>query len=345
MYNYIKPWRHFAYRYTAQFLRGFFGRMPIELPEAVTYTPRTEQPVTNTKLQQIFNIEHILLPVVESLCYEDVINLSLTSRAVRETVYPHMDLEYRVPKLKKRCCDPETKKKCKYCNKPVCKVRSQSLFQHIAGHPPRFVISSLPPPVDIGALHYSRTNPSQNCETIFNCPGLTGSHHVTHCKPYCVSCYYKECTKLRVQHLPSVGPCKCALRLKAPSEDPLCRTCARKAGNFSHGLPLIYLRNMGIYITHGLEKLHLLKLMRYRQEVRDIAFGVRSQRGGPGKEPECDKCKKALPDGVRFWFCGKCQRECRGHIHPPCVRRKRGKRPQDVDVERGEAVELQEMSR
>lgn len=100
----------------------------VEIPDRTPYIPQGAPDTSQPKLAQIFNIEHILLGVVDNLCYEDVINLGLTSRGVREAVYPARDLDYRIPKLRKHCCDQPTKHSCYYCCKTVCYVSSK-IFQ------------------------------------------------------------------------------------------------------------------------------------------------------------------------------------------------------------------------
>lgn len=76
----------------------------LRIPPQILYIPRYQSCVApNTKLTHILTIEHVLLNVVEYLHFEDVVNLSLTRRAIRELVYPPRDLEHRVPKLLRHC--------------------------------------------------------------------------------------------------------------------------------------------------------------------------------------------------------------------------------------------------
>ncbi|KAF2272277.1 uncharacterized protein EI97DRAFT_229200 [Westerdykella ornata] len=72
-------------------------------------------------LQKVLTIEHLLLNIVDGMCYDDVKSLSLASRDIREAVFPSRDLEYRVPKLRERCCS-QGRKICPYCPSPICEL-------------------------------------------------------------------------------------------------------------------------------------------------------------------------------------------------------------------------------
>lgn len=121
--NRVAPFLRFIYSWASKLIlrhRRAYRGVQFEVSEP--YFPSHYHIISNPKLQRILNIEHVLLNIVENMCYEDVINLSLTSRAVREAVYPCCDLELRVPKLKQYSCESLTKKPCIYCNKNICSV-------------------------------------------------------------------------------------------------------------------------------------------------------------------------------------------------------------------------------
>jgi hypothetical protein len=152
IYVHIAPRLRFAWRYLLKLNRRVRVRN-IELETLITYTPNeTPIVVSNHKLQQVLTIEHVLLELVKNLHYEDVINLSKTSKAVREAVYPQHDLPYRIPKLKSMACTPSSKKPCLYCNKIIC----------------------------------------FDCKATRFLPGLPGRRHVQVCDPYCRACYFKK---------------------------------------------------------------------------------------------------------------------------------------------------------
>ncbi|KAF2181723.1 hypothetical protein K469DRAFT_256094 [Zopfia rhizophila CBS 207.26] len=153
IWNWLTPRVLFGYRCVLKFGRRMRGLEKLEFEEPRPYMPRYGlMLISNPKLHEILTIEHVLLELVNNLHYEDVINLSLTSKSVREAVFPGRDLVHRVPKLRKYCCDKDSKKACLYCNKKICK----------------------------------------DCEVMRYLPGLAGRRHVTWCKPYCSKCYFKQ---------------------------------------------------------------------------------------------------------------------------------------------------------
>lgn len=147
------PRIRFAYHYVTKTARRTFGQKNLEFIKHTPYICQEQHfIVSNHKLQEILSIEHVLLNVVDYLCYEDVINFSLSSKAVREAMYPSRDMDHRIPKLKKHCCETVTKKSCLYCNKKIC----------------------------------------ESCKKQQYYPGLPGRRHVTSCQPYCPRCYYNN---------------------------------------------------------------------------------------------------------------------------------------------------------
>jgi hypothetical protein len=153
LWDHAVPRIRFSYSYLIKFIRRARGAKKLNFVEQQPYVNRDEHiPVMNPDLQQIFNIEHILLNVVVHMHYEDVINLSMTSKAIRDAIYPSRDLKHRIPKLKKHCCRKESKKACLYCNKKIC----------------------------------------DDCQIEHLYPGLAGRRHVTTCQPYCSKCYYTQ---------------------------------------------------------------------------------------------------------------------------------------------------------
>ncbi|KAF2474143.1 uncharacterized protein BDR25DRAFT_119377 [Lindgomyces ingoldianus] len=149
----ITPKIRFTYFYVVKLIRRTRGLEKLSFEKAEPYVPRYESMIVpNAKLQQVLNIEHVLLNIVEYSHHEDIINLSLASKAVREAVYPGRDLAHRVPKLKKYCCEKDSKKGCLYCNKRICK----------------------------------------DCKLKPFLPSIPGQRHVTSCVPYCSKCYYEE---------------------------------------------------------------------------------------------------------------------------------------------------------
>ena len=121
---FVTPRARFTYRFIKKVVRSVRGLEEIEFEEIPKYNPNYAcMTVSNPSLQRILNIEHLLLPIASGLDYVDLINLSLTSKSIRECVFPAGDLVYRTQKLKEYSCDLETKMNCLYCNKQVCEVR------------------------------------------------------------------------------------------------------------------------------------------------------------------------------------------------------------------------------
>ncbi|KAF2203710.1 hypothetical protein GQ43DRAFT_478816 [Delitschia confertaspora ATCC 74209] len=146
----ITPKICYAYHYLIKMAYRPWATKEIELEEHPPYFPEYVQfEVSNPRLQRILTIEHVLLNVVSSLHYDDIVNLSLTSKAVRESIFPARDMAYRAPKLKRDCCEKTTKDGCLYCNKRIC----------------------------------------DECKKVLLGPGLSGRRHAMHCRPCCKSCY------------------------------------------------------------------------------------------------------------------------------------------------------------
>lgn len=120
MQHSIFPRLRLAYRYTIKNIQCLGGQKPPTFTKPAPYTPAYQHKISNPQLQRIINIEHVLLNIVDHMCYEDVINLSLASKSTREAIFPGRDLEYRIPKLRAHCCTSALKKKCEYCNKHLC---------------------------------------------------------------------------------------------------------------------------------------------------------------------------------------------------------------------------------
>jgi hypothetical protein len=123
---------------TGKYLYQFSQRRRWRTPEDVTEltlrekardAPMTfkEQPA-QSQLLRILSIEHILLPIARELHYTDVVNLSLTSKSVREVVFPTYDKKIRTEKLKQAACNGMFKQRCFCCNIMTCMVCEAFLF-------------------------------------------------------------------------------------------------------------------------------------------------------------------------------------------------------------------------
>lgn len=194
-------------RLTFSYLKKTFFRMQFTRDVKIEQPPQFKPPyeffqVSNPKLMDVLIIEHVLLNIVDYMHYEDVVNFSLVSRAVREAVFPPGDLVHRVPKLKERCCEAATKKGCLYCNKRICFVR---------------IFTSL--------RMEGKANTEQWCKAQRFLPGLPGRRHVTTCQPYCRKCYYHHFARHPRGYK---KPCKCRITDRSHEFQDMCRACASK---------------------------------------------------------------------------------------------------------------------
>jgi hypothetical protein len=113
----------YVWRYMLRVARRFRIHREINIDTPLQYLPSDKRiTIQNPKLHNILCVEHVLKEVVYWLHYEDVINLSMASKSVREAVFPSGDLIFRIPKLRRWTCDPDTKSVCLYCNKGICMV-------------------------------------------------------------------------------------------------------------------------------------------------------------------------------------------------------------------------------
>jgi hypothetical protein len=76
----------------------------LQIPPQTHFIPQYRSfEMPKTMLMDVLAIEHVLLNMADYMHFGDVVNLSMTCRAVREVVYPPQDLDYRVPKLTRHC--------------------------------------------------------------------------------------------------------------------------------------------------------------------------------------------------------------------------------------------------
>ncbi|KAH7122625.1 hypothetical protein B0J11DRAFT_531944 [Dendryphion nanum] len=264
----IAPWiffRHsllpslrYAYQFTFKYLRRASGQGSPTFSKPAPYTPRYLHTISNPKLHQILTIEHVLLNIVDHMCYEDVVNFSLASKSNREAIFPGRDLVHRVPKLRSHCCSTISKKHCQYCNKDIC----------------------------------------HQCWKPQILPGMAGPRHL-YCTPYCRTCYFAA---FSMHSRGYKRPCKCNSSDRQNQSQEMCRSCAKLD-------PAV---------------MQQTRHRRYVQEVRDLAYSCHWSM------KICDKCKKDLTSGMRWWVCVRCKGECRDCIHPSYV----GKKKDNDDAEK-----------
>jgi hypothetical protein len=79
-------------------------------------------------LADFLGIYDMLMIVVEDLHYADILNLSLTSKSVRESVLPAEDYERRVKHFRMYTCESTSKTQCWVCTNQICDVSPNSPF-------------------------------------------------------------------------------------------------------------------------------------------------------------------------------------------------------------------------
>ncbi|KAF2811251.1 uncharacterized protein BDZ99DRAFT_298409 [Mytilinidion resinicola] len=180
----------FLYRLLKKVARQLRGCKPIEFEKPPKYVPNYSGiKISNPKLENIFNIEHLLLPIASNLHYDDLINLSLTSKSVREAVFPAGDYEHRVRKLKAYSCNNNTKSRCEYCNKQVC----------------------------------------AECTQCARMPGLAGLRHLQLCRPSCTKCYFKSIRPGLRRTAIDKRQCRCWVSDASMQDHWICAECYAKS--------------------------------------------------------------------------------------------------------------------
>jgi len=77
-------------------------------------------------LADFLGIYDMLIVVAEDLHYADILNLSLTSKSVRESVLPAEDYERRLKHFRMYTCESASKTQCWICANQICNVSLNS---------------------------------------------------------------------------------------------------------------------------------------------------------------------------------------------------------------------------
>jgi hypothetical protein len=128
----IKAKTRYARRYTAKTglravdatevqLEKLVKKMPIKKREVgVRY--KGGVPGNPANLADFLGIYDVLMLVVEDLHYADILNLSLTSKRVRESVLPAEDYDRRLKHFRMYTCESKSKTQCWVCVNQICNV-------------------------------------------------------------------------------------------------------------------------------------------------------------------------------------------------------------------------------
>jgi len=114
----------YLYRFTKRtHWRTAENDMQLAIREKARDAPMIFEPKsTQTSLERILSIEHILIPIARDLHYSDLVSLSLASKSIREVVFPTYDKKIRTEKLKAASCSGMFKQNCFSCNIITCTV-------------------------------------------------------------------------------------------------------------------------------------------------------------------------------------------------------------------------------
>jgi hypothetical protein len=78
-----------------------------------------------------FLCHDILMLIAEQAHYIDLINLSMTSRSLRQAILPPSEIGARSERLRIHACENGTKSQCWVCNIQICEVQYQSIPSYI----------------------------------------------------------------------------------------------------------------------------------------------------------------------------------------------------------------------
>ena len=142
--------------------------------------PFTYQTKTNAKFLELLSSYPIMTAIAEGLHYADLIQLSLVSKDVHETIFP-LSKPASSSSLKKHCCLNGVITACWCCKNQICTS---------------------------GADPATSWSPKEFCSTLRYMPKADTTEHFNHCTQYCSKCF-------RTRMCRSAGPrelspqCKC----------------------------------------------------------------------------------------------------------------------------------------
>jgi hypothetical protein len=159
--------------------------------------PYIYQPKTNPKLLELLSSYPIMTAIAEGLHYPDLIQLSLASKDVHDTIFPRSK-PASSSSLKKHCCLNGVITACWCCKTQICTS---------------------------GAVPATPWSPKEFCATFRYMPQAFTTEHLNHCTQYCSKCF-------RTRMCRSAGPrelspqCKCNAVVGTFGKQ-LCRFCIK----------------------------------------------------------------------------------------------------------------------
>jgi len=153
------------------------------------------QPKTNPKFLELLSSYPIMTAIAEGLHYADLIQLSLVSKDVHDTIFPRSK-PASSSSLKKHCCLKGVSSACWCCNTQICSA---------------------------GPAPDTPRNPKDFCATFKYMAKADTTEHLNYCTQYCSKCF-------RTRMCRSAGPrelspqCNCNVNIGTFGKQ-LCRFC------------------------------------------------------------------------------------------------------------------------
>jgi hypothetical protein len=130
----FKAKTRYARRYTAKTGLRAAHTAEVQLEKLAKKVPRKKRgaetrykggaPGEPTNLADFLGIYDMLMLVAEDLHYADILNLSLTSKSVRESVLPAEDYDKRLKHFRRYTCESSSRTQCWVCTNQICTVSS-----------------------------------------------------------------------------------------------------------------------------------------------------------------------------------------------------------------------------
>ncbi|KAF2440010.1 hypothetical protein P171DRAFT_489786 [Karstenula rhodostoma CBS 690.94] len=244
-----------------------------------THVLREKSPVT--PLAEFLGVYDVLVMVATHLHYNDIVNLSLVSRSICQTLLPAPDSAQQPLHLGAYTCDPVTRAQCWACLNQICKGCS---FRRVLKEAQLF------------------------CD------------HMLHCLPHCSACYRRTLREPRLEASRQIDTRRCGCRHPTTSSTSrffqrLFHGGENRARGVSdvaspRGGPLLICRS-----CNQLSDAELVEDSMRRLECEMSQATTVSNVKGIADSICCSNCRKVLGEGRRWWVCEFCDKECRSGLH------------------------------
>lgn len=219
----------------------------------------------------------ILMLIVENLHFTDIINLSHTSKSVREAVLPSVDYKRRLSLYKRYSCRVGYSSECWVCLNQVCIVISPqtSLFQ---------------------------SDNLQDCRIFRPFKETILTRHLDRCYPCCDSCYMENVQRSNHWWM-KFRTCNCTFGNPSSTFVKwIFQPNPMVISSYLHKIPRGLCEQCVRLETHQIQA---ARQRRTNFELKDVRRAV-----------ACLKCSKQLQNGPIWWVCSSCKLECTSSCHP-----------------------------